>query len=105
MSALVLSGQYCSGRPRQKATPKGHGLCLPSLLTSNCWRWRWTPLLTLTFVPVLTRNTINITINKQGAGAAGPAEGDPKAVGLVSLMEAGEWAEGRLTALDREGAQ
>eukprot|EP00904_Undaria_pinnatifida_P008322 jgi/Undpi1/461/HiC_scaffold_1.g00457.m1 len=41
----------------------------------------------------------------QGAGGAGPAEGDPKAVGLVALMEAGNWGDGRLTASDREAAK
>lgn len=39
----------------------------------------------------------------QGGGAAGPAEGDAKAVGLMAEMENGEWGQGRLTAADRVG--
>lgn len=41
----------------------------------------------------------------QGAGGAGPAEGDAKALGLMAEMETGGWGEGRLTEADRAGGR
>ena len=39
----------------------------------------------------------------KGGGAAGPAGGDAKAVGLMAEMENGDWGQGRLTEADRIG--
>lgn len=46
----------------------------------------------------------SLVFTQGGGGAAGPAEGDAKALGLMAEMETGDWGQGRLTEADRTGA-